>query len=66
LQASQSSLKLRFNLEFEHCPNRSGKLNGIAAMLERPAIEKMLTPFGLEARAPPRSPAGGQMPLQDI
>jgi hypothetical protein len=30
------------------------------------AIEKILTHLGLEARAPPRSPARGQMTLQDI
>jgi Putative transposase len=50
----------------EHCPNGGGELRIIAAILERPAIEKILTHLGLEARAPPRSPARGPMPLQDF
>jgi hypothetical protein len=46
--------------------HHAGELKIIAAILERPAIEKILTHLGLEARAPPRSPARGQMPLQDF
>jgi Putative transposase len=35
-------LKRVFNLELEHCPNCGGELKVIAAILERPAIEKVL------------------------
>ena len=44
----------------EHCPNCGGELKIIAAILEQPVIEKILTHLGLQARAPPRAPAGGQ------
>ena len=43
----------------EHCPNRGGELKIIAAILEQPVIEKILTHLGLQARAPPRAPARG-------
>jgi len=36
----------------EHCPNCGGELKIIAAILEQPAIEKILTHLGLQARAP--------------
>jgi hypothetical protein len=36
-------LKRVFNLYLEHCPNCGGELKVIAAILERPAIEKILT-----------------------
>jgi hypothetical protein len=55
-------LKRVFNLDLEHCPNCGGDLKVIVAILERPAIEKILNHLGLEARAPPRPPARGQMP----
>ena len=42
-----------------HCPNCGGQLKIIAAILEQPVIEKILTHLGLEARAPPRTPARG-------
>jgi len=38
----------------------SGKLKIIAAILEAPVIEKILMHLGLQARAPPRSPAREQ------
>ena len=44
----------------EHCPNCGGELKIIAAILEAPVIEKILTHLGLQARAPPRAPARGQ------
>ena len=44
----------------EHCPNRGGELKIIAAILEQPVIEKILTHLGLQARAPPRALARGQ------
>ena len=46
----------------EHCPNCGGELKIIAAILERPVIQKILLHLGLQARAPPRSPARGQAP----
>jgi hypothetical protein len=43
----------------QHCPNCGGDLKIIAAILERPVIEKILMHLGLQARAPPRAPARG-------
>ena len=59
-------LKRVFNLDLEHCPNCGGELKVIAAILERPAIEKILTHLGLDARPPPRSTARGQMSFQEV
>ncbi len=56
-------LKRVFSIDLEHCPNCGGELKIIAAILEAPVIEKILTHLGLEARAPPRASARGQMPL---
>ena len=53
-------LKRVFDLDLEHCPNCGGELKIIAAILEQPVIEKIFTHLGLQARAPPRSPARGQ------
>jgi hypothetical protein len=53
-------LKRVFALDLEHCPNCGGELKIIAAILEQPVIEKILTHLGLQARAPPRAPARGQ------
>jgi hypothetical protein len=39
---------------------RTPELKIIAAILEAPVIEKILTHLGLQARAPPRAPARGQ------
>jgi hypothetical protein len=55
-----------FNLNLEHYLNCGGELKIFAAILERPTIEKILTHVGLDARPPPRSPARGQMRLQDF
>ena len=52
-------LKRVFNLDLEHCPNCGGQLNIIAAILEQPVIEKILTHLGLQARAAPRAPVRG-------
>ena len=41
----------------EHCPNYGGQLKIIAAILESAVIERILTPLGLQARVPPRTPA---------
>ena len=53
-------LKQVFELDLEHRPNCGGQLKIIAAILERPVIEKNLPHLGLQARAPPRSAARGQ------
>jgi hypothetical protein len=53
-------LKRVFDLDLEHGPNCGGELKIIAAILEAPVIEKILTHLGLQARAPPRAPARGQ------
>ena len=53
-------LKRVFDLDLEHCQNCGGELKIIAAILEQPVIEKILTHLGLQARAPPRSAARGQ------
>jgi hypothetical protein len=52
-------LKRVFELDLEHCSNCGGELKIIAAILEQPVIEKILTHLGLQARAPPRAPARG-------
>jgi hypothetical protein len=54
-------LKRVFDVDLEHCPNCGGELKIIAAILEAPVIEKILTHLGLQARAPPRSPARAQV-----
>ncbi len=56
---NSSLLKRVFEIDMEHCPNCGGQLNIIAALLEQPVIEKILTHLGLQARAPPRAPACG-------
>jgi hypothetical protein len=53
-------LKRVFHLDLEHCANCGGELKIIAAILEQPVIEKILTHLGLQVRAPPRLPARGQ------
>ena len=42
------------------CRNCGGEVKIIAAILEQPVIEKILAHLGLQARAPPRTPARGQ------
>ena len=49
-----------FEIDTAHCPNCGGELKIIAAILEQPVIEKILTHLGLQAKAPPRAPARGQ------
>ncbi len=53
-------LKRVFEIDMEYCPNCGGELKIIAAILEQPVIEKILTHLGLQARAPPRAPARSQ------
>ena len=50
-------LKHVFQIDLEHCSNCGGELKIIAAILEVPVIERILTHLGLQARAPPRTPA---------
>ncbi len=52
-------LKRVFEIDLAHCPNCGGQLKVIAAILEAPVIERILTHLGLQARAPPRVPARG-------
>ena len=52
-------LKRVFEIDMAHCPNCGGELKIIAAILEQPVIEKILTHLGLQARAPPLAPARG-------
>ena len=54
-------LKRVFEIDMEHCPNCGGQLKIIAAILEAPVIERILTHLGLQARAPPRVPARGDL-----
>ena len=54
-------LKRVFEIDMEHCPNCGGELKIIAAILEQPVIEKILTHLGLQARAPPRAQARSQV-----
>ena len=43
-----------FDIDMRHCPNRgSGELKIIAAILERPVVEKILTHLGLSVNASP-------------
>jgi Putative transposase len=48
-----------FDIDMQHCPDRGGgKLKIIAAILERPVIERILTHLGLDAQPPPKGRAG--------
>ena len=58
-------LKRVFALDLEHCPNCGGELKIIAAILEQPVIEKILTHLGLQADCGRRSaPARGPAPQE--
>ena len=47
-------LKRVFDIDMQHCPNcGGGELKIIAAILERPVIEKILTHLGLVPQPPP-------------
>ena len=51
-------LKRVFDIDMQHCPNcAAGELKIIAAILERPVIEKILTHLGLDPQPPPRGRA---------
>jgi hypothetical protein len=51
-------LKRVFDLDQAHCPNCGGEeLKIIAAVFERPVVEKILTRLGLDPQPPPRGRA---------
>ena len=51
-------LKRVFDIDMQHCPNcGAGELKIIAAIVERPVIEKILTHLGLDPQPPPRGRA---------
>jgi hypothetical protein len=51
-------LKRVFDIEMQHCPNcGAGELKIIAAILERPVIERILAHLGLDPQPPPRGRA---------
>ncbi len=53
MSTSWSALKLRFDIDMQHCPNcGAGELKIIAAILERPVIEKILSHLGLDPQPP--------------
>ena len=50
----------RYQSHLKHLKLKGLQPKTIAAILEAPVIEKILTHLGLQARAPPRSPARSQ------
>ncbi|MGH8703285.1 MAG: hypothetical protein ACREVR_19205 [Burkholderiales bacterium] len=51
-------LKRVFDIDMHTCPNcGAGELKIIAAILERPVIEKILTRLGLDPQPPPKDRA---------
>jgi Putative transposase len=55
-------LKRVFEIDLARCPDCGGELRILAAILETPVIERILSHLGLQPRAPPRAPPR-QMPL---
>jgi hypothetical protein len=52
-----------FDIDMLHCPNcGGGNLKIIAAILERPVVEKILTHLALEAQPPPEGLTGDPGP----
>jgi hypothetical protein len=52
-------LKRVFDIDMRYCPNRgAGQLRIIAAILEQPVIEKILTHLGLDPQPPPKGQSG--------
>jgi hypothetical protein len=49
-----------FGLRMQHIRNCAGELRIIPTILEAPVIENIPTHLGLQARAPPRTPASSQ------
>ena len=66
-RARAKLLKRVFELDLEHYPNCGGELKIIAAILEQPVIEKILTHLGLQADCGRRSaPARGPAPQEEF
>ena len=56
-------LKRVFDIDMQHCPNcGGGELRIIAAILQRPVIEKILAHLGLRPQPPPIAPARQAVP----
>ena len=55
-------LKRVFEIDLEHCPNCGGELKIIAAILEAPVIEKILTHLGLRPARPGTASGAGPWP----
>lgn len=56
-----ATAQLVFDIDMEHCANRGGELEVIAAILKAPVIERIHEHRGLPARAPPQVPARASM-----
>jgi hypothetical protein len=53
-------LKRVFDIDMQHCPHcGAGALKIVAAIVKRPAIEKILTHLGLDPQPPPKGRARG-------
>jgi hypothetical protein len=51
-------LKRVFDIDMQHCPNcGGGELKIVAAIVERPVLEKILTHLGLDPQPPPKGRA---------
>lgn len=60
-------LKRVFDIDKQHCPNcGAGELKTIAAIFERPVIERILTHLGLDPQPPPRGRARGGLRLRHL
>ena len=60
-------LKRVSDIDMQHCPNCGvGELKIIAAILEWPVIEKILTHLGLDPQPPPRGRARGGARLRHL
>ena len=56
-------LKRVFDIDMQRCPNcGGGELKIIAAILERPVIEKILKHLGLQPQPPAKTPARELVP----
>jgi len=54
---SHQAAEAGFEIDMVHFPNCGGHLKIIAAIMEQPVIEKIVTHLGLQPRAPPSAPA---------
>ena len=58
MSTSQYALKLRFDIDMQHCPSCGAEeLEIIAVIFERPVIEKILGHLGLDPQPPPKGRA---------